>query len=113
MILAQWNADDELASVLKLASLLALVVAGRDGAVVQFYERTGQVKTDARTEVAVARVGRGLVVALEDGFQLVLRDAYAAVLDADVGMVVGVGEREEDVACRRGKLEGIREGDLY
>ncbi len=74
----------------------------------QFHERAGEVETDARTDVAVVRVVRGLVEALEDGFQLILRDTDAAVLDADVGMVVGVGEREEDVTCRRGKLEGIR-----
>ena len=108
MILAQWDADDKLASVLKLAPLLALVVTGRDGAVVQFHERTGQVETDSRTDVAVVRVIRTLVEALEDGFQLILRYTDAAVLDADVGMVVGMGEREENMTCRRGKLEGIR-----
>ena len=82
--------------------------SGRDGAVVQFHERAGEVETDARTDVAVVRVGRGLVEALEDGFQLVLWDAYAAVFEADVGMVFSMGEREQDVACRRGELEGVR-----
>ncbi len=95
--------DDELASVLKLASLLALVVAGRDGSVVQFHQRAGEVETDTRTHVTFVRVVRALVEALEDGFQFILRNAYAAVLDADVGMVLGVGEREEDIACRRSR----------
>ena len=35
--------------------------------------------------------GRSLVEALEDGFQLIFWNTDAAVLDADVGMVVGVG----------------------
>ena len=62
----------------------------------QFHERAGEVETDACAYVAVVRVGRTLVEALEDGFQLIFGDADAAVLDADVGMVVGVGEREQD-----------------
>ena len=85
MFLAQWDADDELASVVKLASLLAFVVAGRDGSVVQFYQRAGQVESDASADVAVGGTCRTLVKSLEDGLQLVLRDANSIVLDGDTG----------------------------
>ena len=99
MILAQWDADEEFASVIKLASLFALVVAGRDAAMVQLYERSGKIESDAGTDIAVVRVGSTLVEALEDGFQLVLRDADAAILHADVGMVPGMGEREQHMSA--------------
>ena len=47
VFVAQWDGDD------KLAPLAICVVMSRDGAVVQFYQRTGEVETDTSAHIAV------------------------------------------------------------
>ena len=73
----------------------------------QFHERAGQVETDSRTYIPVVGRGGTLIEALEDGFELILLNTLAAVLDGDADMMRRVGEGDTDSATCRSKLEGV------
>ena len=73
----------------------------------QLHERAGQVETDSRTYIPVVGRGGTLIETLEDGFELFLLNALAAVLDGDADMMRRVGEGDTDSATCRSKLEGV------
>ena len=101
MCAAQRDADDELTTLVE--------VVGIDGAVMQFYERTCQVESDTRTDVAVIGAGWRLIEALEYLVELILWNLLAVVADGDIGILVVMGDADADLSARRRKFKGIRE----
>ena len=107
MFVAQRQRDEELTSFHPVGFIKCPVVGGCDGSVMQFHERAGQVETDSRTYIPVVGRGGTLIEALEDGFELILLNTLAAVLDGDADMMLRVGEGNTDSATCRSKLEGV------
>ena len=101
MILAEGDGDDKLAALFQVVDL--------NRAMVQFHKRARQVEADARTHISVVGTGFGLIEALKDLVELILRDLLAIVANGDSGMLVVVGKSDADLSARRGVLKGVGE----
>ena len=101
--IAQRYGDDE------LSALSVIIVPGLDGAVMEFDERTCEVKPDTRTSIAVVGMSGRLIEAFEDALELVGRDALTGITNANADILLVVSQRDIYLSASRGELEGIGE----
>ena len=93
----------------KLTARTVSVVARLDAAVVQLYQRACQVESDARSYVAVVGAGWRLVEAFKDALQLVFRNLFAIVEDADRCLFLVGSQCDTYLATCGCKLKRIRQ----
>ena len=103
MGIAQRYGDDE------LSALSVIIVPGLDGAVMEFDERTCEVKPDTRTSITVVGMSGRLIEAFENALELVGRDALTGITNANADILLVVSQRDIYLSASRGELEGIGE----
>ena len=99
MGITQRDGDDKLAALFE--------VVDTDGAVMHFDERTCQVEADTRAGITVVCGRVGLIEALENLLEFILRNLLTIVADSDGGIAFVVGETDADLTARRCILKGV------
>ena len=82
---------------------------GGDGAIVQLYQRAGEVETDTRARLLTALLAVRLIEAFENLLQLVLRNLLTVVADGDGGILLVVSDADGNFATRRREFESVRQ----